>query len=98
MEEKQNLEKTLKSAYNDMPVSIDYRGAIATLHQAIDSLTDDSVPASTKNKLLRAVVDKIVYRRPKAVRMTPEEAEEKGLKYSGGWYCPDFELDIHLKF
>jgi hypothetical protein len=96
MEEKQNLEKTLKSAYNDVPVYIDYKGAIATLHEAIEALSDDSVSASTKNKILTSVIDKIVYRRPKAVRMTPQEAKEKGLKCSGGWYCPDFELDIHL--
>ena len=98
MEQKQNIEKTLKSAYNNVPVHVDYENAIATLHKAIDSLSDDSVSASEKNKLLSAVVDKIVYRRPKAVRMTPQEAKEKGLKYSGGWYCPDFELEIHLKF
>jgi hypothetical protein len=29
--------------------------------------------------------------------MTPEEAKEKGVQLAGGWYCPDFELDIDLK-
>ena len=97
MEEKQNLEKALETAYNDVPVHIDYNGAISTLHEAIDKLGDSSVSASTKNKLLLKVVDKIVYRRPKAIRMTSEEAKEKGIELAGGWYCPDFELDIHLK-
>lgn len=97
MEEKQKIEHALASAYNDAPAQIDYKGAIATLHEAIECLSDDSVSASTKNKLLLSVVDKFVYRRPKAVRMTTEEANEKGIKLQGSWYCPEFELDVHLK-
>ena len=98
MEEKQKIENALETAYNNMPTHIDYKGAIETLHNAIDSLSDDSVPASATNKLLLSVVDKIVYRRPKAVRMTVEEANKKGVELQGGWYCPEFELDIYLKF
>ena len=97
MEEKQNIESAIETAKDNAPESIDYRGVIASLHKAIETLSDDSVSASTKNKLLISVVDKIVYRRPKAVKMTPEEAKAKGVKLSGGWYCPAFELDITLK-
>jgi DNA invertase Pin-like site-specific DNA recombinase len=97
MEEKQNLENALEKAYNDVPQHKDYKSAIATLHQAIETLGDSSVPASAKNKLLLSVVDEIVYKRPKAIRMSVEEAKEKGVTLAGGWYCPDFELDIHLK-
>ena len=96
-EEKQNIENELKSAETDAPVHIDYNGAIQTLHQAIEALGDESVSASAKNKLLLAIVDKITYKRPKAIRMTPEEAKEKGVKLQGGWYCPDFELTVELK-
>jgi RNA-binding protein YhbY len=96
MEDKQNIENALENAYNDVPVQVDYKGAIATLHKAIDTLDDSSVPASAKNKLLMSVVDRMVYHREKAVRMTVEEAKEKGVTLAGGWYCPDFELDIHL--
>ena len=96
-EEKQNIENELKSAETDAPVHIDYNGAIQTLHQAIEALGDESVSASAKNKLLLAVVDKITYRRPKAIRMTPDEAKAKGVKLQGGWYCPDFELVVELK-
>ena len=98
MEEKQNLEDAIESAYNNVPVHINYKGAIASLHEAIETLSDDSVSASAKNKLLLSVVDKIVYQRPKAIRMTTDEAKEKGVELQGGWYCPEFELDIQLKF
>ena len=97
IEEKKSIEKALETAHNDKPIHVDYKGAISTLHQAIETLNDDSVPASAKNKLLLCIVDKIVYRRPKAIRMTPQEAEEKGVTLTGSWYCPDFELDIFLK-
>lgn len=97
MEEKQHIENELENALNNAPEHIDYKDAISTLHGAIDALNDDSVPASAKRRLLLSVVDEIVYSRPKAVRMTVEEAKEKGVTLAGGWYCPDFELDVHLK-
>lgn len=97
MEEKQNLENALEEAYNDVPVHIDYKGAIATLHETIDALSDDSVSASVKNKLLLSVVDEIVYKRGKPTRMTSDEAKEKGVSLVNGWYAPKLELDIHLK-
>lgn len=96
-EEKQNIENELNSAESNVPVHIDYNGAIQTLHQAISALGDDTVSASAKNKLLLSVVDKIIYKRPKAIRMTPDEAKAKGVKLQGGWYCPDFELTVRLK-
>ena len=97
MEEKQTLEGAIESARSNVADSIDYNEVIASLHEAVDALSDDSVSASAKNKLLRSVIDRIEYRRPKAIKMTPEEARAKGVKLSGGWYCPAFELDIVLK-
>jgi DNA invertase Pin-like site-specific DNA recombinase len=97
MEEKHTLEIAIESARTNAPVCIDYRGVIVSMHEAIDALSDDSVPASTKNILLKNVVEKIVYKRPKAERLTPEEAKAKGLKGKNGWYTPNFEIDITLK-
>lgn len=97
MEEKQNIEKELESAYKEVPIHTDYKGAIVTLHDTIDALSDDKVSASAKNKLLLSVVDKIIYHRPKAIRVTPEEKREKGIKSPGSWYSQPFEIDIHLK-
>ena len=97
IEEKQNIEKALESARINEPVSNNYKETIVTLHEAIDALSDDNVSASVKNKLLLSVIDKIEYRRPKAKRMTPEEAKKKRVKLQGSWYCPEFEIDITLK-
>lgn len=97
-EEKQAIENELEIALSDAPPSIDYQSAIVTLHEAIDSLNDNSVSASVKNNLLKSVVDIITYKRPKAERLTPEEAQAKGLTGKNGWYANPFEVDVKLKF
>lgn len=97
-EEKKSIENELETAYTNVPPNIDYKGAIATLHDAINSLNDNSVSASEKNKILKSVVDKIVYRRPKAERVTTDEAKAKGVTLQGGWYCPSFHIEIQLKY
>ncbi len=96
-EEKKNIEKELDIANINMPPSIDYNGAIATLHDAINSLNDNSISASAKNKLLKSVVDYITYKRPKGSYIKPEEAKAKGIKTHAGRYSNPFELDIKLK-
>lgn len=95
VEKKQNVEKELNDAYNNVPLHKDYKDVISTLHNAIESLADDSASASAKNKLLKSVIEKIVYKREKPTRMTDEEAKEKGVELVNGWYRPDFELDIY---
>ena len=99
LEQKQYLENEIEAAYNNVPTHIDYKGAIASLHDAIEALQDDSVSASVKNNLLKTVVEKIVYKRGKPVRLTAEEASEKGIEQTtNGWYPQKIELDIHLLF
>lgn len=95
--EKQNIDKALKEAYENMPKQIDYEGAIANLHEAIAALEDDELSATVKNNLLKSVIDKIIYDRGKPVRMSQEEASEKGLKTNNGWYVPDICLEVILK-
>ena len=96
-EKKKTIENELEKAYNDVPEHIDYKGAVSSLHEAIEALSNDSISASAKNNILLSVVDKIVYHRKKPIRMTEEEAKEKGLKTSNGWYSPKFKLEIYLK-
>ena len=96
MTEKQNIENQLEDARNNVPQHTNYNGAIATLHETIDALSNNSISASAKNNLLKSVVEKIVYKRPKAIRMSVEEAKAKGITLQGGWYCSPFELDVHL--
>lgn len=95
-DEKKSLEAAIVDAYQNVPQKIDYEKKIATLHEAIDMLQDDSIPAEAKNNLLKSIVEKIVYYRPPAQKMTKEEAEGKNLEAHNGWYIGDFELDVYL--
>ena len=94
--EKDAIETSLAKAYNEMPEKTDYQEVIFSLHEAIDMLQDGSATPGMQNKVLKTVIDKMVCARPLAVRMSPAEAEEKGVKTDNGWYSPDFELDIYL--
>jgi hypothetical protein len=96
-EEKQQIEMELEIATSTVPKCIDYNGAVESLHKAIESLKNDSVSASVKNKLLKSVIDVITYSRPKSIRLTPEEAKAKGLSGGNGWYRSPFVVDIALK-
>lgn len=98
MEDKQKLENAIEKAKADTPVYVDYKGVIASLHETIIALSDDSVSAATKNNLLHSCVEKIVYKRGKATRLTEDEANSKGVTTNkNGWLPQRFELDIHLK-
>lgn len=95
-DEKATVEEALRQA-NNLPKPIDYRKKIVSLHQALDALMDDSIPATTKNNLLKSIVKKIEYSKQPSVRMSKEEAKEKGLNTVNGWLVQDLELNVSLK-
>lgn len=94
--EKESLRESLTQAYIEMPQKVDYEEIILTLHEVIDLIQDESVSAEAKNKFLKTIIERIEYCRKPAIRMTMEEAKEKGLESDNGWYVPAFELDIDL--
>lgn len=94
--EKESLEAALTRAYNEAPKKTNYQEVIFSLYEALDALQDDSATPAMQNKVLKTIISRIECSRPLAVRMTPQEAEEKGVKTDNGWYTSDFEVDIHL--
>lgn len=94
--EKKSIETAIAKAYNEIPEKIDYGEIIFTLHEVIDMVQNNDVSAESKNKFLKTAIEKITYSRNPAIRMTPAEAEEKGIKTENGWYMPDFEVDMDL--
>ena len=94
--EKESIRVALVNAYNEMPEKPDYEEVMFSMHEAIDLLKDEDATPDMINKLLKVIIEKMVFSRPKAIRMTPEEAKEKGVKTENGWYSQPFELDIHL--
>ena len=94
--EKEDLENLLRVAVNEMPQKIDYEERTARFHDALEALNDDSVSASQKNKLLRACINRIEYKREQSYHV-PIEKQEKGKKYVRGWYQTEVILNIDLK-
>ena len=52
------------------------------------------MPVPLKNDYQKAVIERIDYYRPAAVRKRSDSSEPK---VRGGWYTPPFELDVRLK-
>lgn len=61
--EKEEVERALQRAYDELPTPIDYEKSIITLQTALNALLDDEVSAEQKNKFLKACIDRITYRR-----------------------------------
>ena len=60
-EKMEECEKQIYLARAAMPKNIDYKKKLMTLEDAIASLRDDSIPIIEKNRLLRAIIDRIEY-------------------------------------
>jgi hypothetical protein len=101
-QEKEEVRIALNNAYESMPEPIDYQAKIVKFTDAIDALRSPDVSAEQKNKLLKAIIERIDYDKPTPVRMTRKNCKEFGVDPSqltrgGHWYSPPFTLDIKLK-
>ena len=81
LQEKETVLKALESAKATAPTVEDYQEKILRFTDAVNALENPNVPVQLKNKLLKACIEKIVYKREKGTR----------------WKSTEFELDITLK-
>ena len=91
------VKSALEKAESESTPQIDYEETLLRLHQVIDALNDESISAVSKNALIKSVVERIEYSKQPSIRMSKEEAMEKGLTSVNGWCIQDIKLDIHLK-
>lgn len=63
-EKMEQCEKELRQARASMPKNVDYSERIVSLEEAIAALRDPELPNKEKNRLLRAVVERIEYSAP----------------------------------
>jgi hypothetical protein len=94
--EKESTANALRVAVNEMPQKIDYEERTARFHDALEALKDDNLPIEKKNRLLRACIEKITYKREAAFRV-PKEEQDKYKYYKRGWCQSVPEIDIDLK-
>lgn len=108
LKEKDEVQQALCKAYESMPEPIDYEERLHRFKDALDALNDPEVDAQKKNKLLKACIERIDYKREKAVRIKSKQVryydpEQKRTRYKsplntgGNWTNPPIELDIQLR-
>lgn len=106
LKEKEDVETTLREAYNSMPTPTEYSQRRAKLQDALNALQDENIEAAEKNKLLKTCIERIEYSREKPQRT---KGQQKSITNDGvrthvsplptgaSWSNPNIELDVRLK-
>lgn len=108
LKEKEEVRQALCKAYESMPEPVDYAEKLKRFKDALDALDDPDAPAAEKNRLLKACIERIDYKREKAVRIKSQQEryydpEQKRTRHrsplntGGNWTNPPIELDVQLK-
>lgn len=108
LQEKEEIQEALCKAYESMPEPIDYEKKLHRFKDALKALDDPEVPAEKKNRLLKACIERIDYKREKAERIKSQQVryydkERKQTRYKsplgtgGNWTNPPIELDVKLR-
>jgi uncharacterized protein YifE (UPF0438 family) len=106
LKEKEEIETTLREAYNTMPTPTEYSQRRAKLQDALNALQDENIEAAEKNKLLKTCIERIEYSRERPLR---RKGQQKSITNDGvrthvsplptgaSWSNPNIELDVRLK-
>jgi hypothetical protein len=90
-----------------MPEPVNYEEKIAQFTEALNALKNPKVDAATKNRLLKACIDRIEYHRDAPQRIKSQKVhyydkEQKHtrckspLNVGGNWTAPEIILDVKL--
>jgi DNA invertase Pin-like site-specific DNA recombinase len=103
LKEKEEVMNALCKAQDTIPNPIDYREQIVKFTDTIEKLEDPNLDATTKNRHLRDIVERIEYYRPPNVKLTKANRHlygyedgngpGKGLKY----HREPYEIHITIK-
>lgn len=112
LKEKEEVKEAMCNARKSMPSPVDYSETVARFREALDALLDPDLDAQTKNRLLKACIERIDYNREKPERIkNPEKItynngrpDGKGrrlkpnpMPVGGHWTSPPIEIDVKLK-
>lgn len=108
LKEKEEVRQALCKAYESMPEPVNYEEKIAQFTEALNALKNPKVDAATKNRLLKACIDRIEYyrdapqriRSQKVIYYDPEQKRTRcksPLNVGGNWTAPKIILDVKLK-
>ena len=108
LQEKEEVQQALCKAYESMPEPIDYEEKLLRFKDALEALGNPDVTPAKQNSLLKACIERIDYKREKAVLIKSQQTryydtEMKATRYTSplktgaNWTNPEFELDIKLR-
>jgi hypothetical protein len=108
LKEKEEVRQALCKAYESMPAPVNYEEKMHMFQEALDALSDPEKTAAEKNRLLKACIDRIDYKREKPVRLTRNAPRRRKtvngkrvvvstLKTGANWSVTPIELDVKLK-
>ncbi len=73
LKEKEEVQQALCAAYESMPEPVDYEERIAKFKDALEALQNPDVDAATKNRHLKACIERIDYSREKPQRIKSQQ-------------------------
>ena len=100
LKEKEEVQQALCKAYESMPEPVDYQERIIRFKDALDALRDPDADPAKQNKLLKACIERIDYKRERPQRLKRAPGEKKGERWhtaGGRWSEPPIEIDVKLK-
>lgn len=108
LKEKEDVRQALCKAYESMPEPVNYEEKIAQFTEALNALNSHDVDAETKNRLMKACIDRIEYHREAPQRIRSQQVryydkEQKRTRHKsplntgGNWTSPEIVLDVILK-
>ena len=106
LKEKDEIQQALCKAYESMPEPVDYEEKVKKFRDALNALRDPEADAQTKNRLLKACIERIEYSREKPERLKSDakrvtvngrRIKPDGLPTGANWTNPPIEIDVKLK-
>lgn len=108
LKEKEDVRQALCRAYESMPEPVNYEEKIAQFTETLNALNSHDVDAETKNRLLKACIDRIEYHREAPQRIRSQQVryydkEQKRTRHKsplntgGNWTSPEIVLDVKLR-
>lgn len=108
LQEKEEVREALCEARKSAPAPVDYEEKLQRFRDALDALLDPDKDPETKNRLLKACIERIEYSRktPERTKSQKEPFYDKEKKHSttksplptgGNWTNFPIEIDVKLK-
>lgn len=108
LKEKDEVKEAMCIARKSMPDPVDYSEKVVRFRDALDALTDPDADAELKNRLLKACIERIDYKREKPQRIESQQVlyydkerkrtrTKSPLKTGGNWTKPTIDIDVKLK-